>query len=59
MAEEKKKLKSMIEERNQMLESSMDYGGTAKVGEKAYEAEKRKKKGAIATFMGGLFGGSK
>jgi len=45
----KKKLKSVIEERNEMIESSMDYGGTAKVGEKEYE--KKKKKSAIANFM--------
>ncbi len=50
---EKKKLKSMMEERNQMLESSMDYGGTAKVGEKEYE--KKKKKAAMSTFLGGVF----
>jgi hypothetical protein len=51
---EKKKLKSMMQERNEMLESSMDYGGTAKVGEKEYE--KKKKKSAMSAFLGMALG---
>jgi hypothetical protein len=50
-----KKAKDLLSERNQTLNDIMDYGGTAKVGEKEYE-KKKKKKSAIATFIGQAMG---
>ena len=53
---EKKRLVSALEQRNGIINETMDYAGTADVGEKQYEKDKKKKKkSAISEFMNSVF----